>query len=1340
MDPDRRKSGMKSNKVRWFLIGLIILAICSCFKDERIEPVFSFSSMADTLADFDSVVIVLQEAGGKPSQILFHGPVQFKSDLDEVAAPGYSGGEAIITLVGYSDGKVVYRIEKRFDGNETTTTQAQVLPGDTLRADTATLVLALGRTALLPVVSVVPEALADKSLIWSTSDAGTVAVEGGRFRGISTGEAFLDAVLRADPEARVRFRVRVVAIDRIPDSLGLVPDSLTLAVRSAPVSLQLKIVPSGADGRVVWSTSDSQVVTVTQGGRIAAMGPGHAVVKAVSVLDDSVAASAKVDVREPEKVASVELALERLEIFTDGAPESLMVAVKPALANPKMEWQVRNPSLASVADGRVRGLSEGETRLVVRSAEDTTKADSLVLVVLARVRIDSVVIAPSDTLKLFTGGPMKPLAAKVFPDTAAGRVLWSSPVPAIAWADTLGQVTPVSPGKALIIAVSRADGARSDSVVVWVRRDMPRLDVGRPDTTLRVGATLVFHPKAPQDFGAIASFTWDLDSDGAPDGSDTSLPPVSRTYPSAGSFPAVFRVKDTEGNDTSVTVTVKVVSGPAIQFIEPKANAYTNQAVVDVLWTVNDTLQPPSKARLEKEGPNVIRRGVTVNGTVHADSIVVYLDTQGPKAPVLSGSPWSNSLMPVWQWATGGGGGMGAYRCRLDNEDVTSAPEFQDTAYTPPSLLTEAPHTLYVQERDLAGNWSPSARLVLKIDTTRPKAPRVYAPVKSPTLDTRPAWTWAVGGTGMGLFRHRLDVRDLRDGATEGRDTAYRPEKGLTEGFHVLYVQERDSAGNWSDSSFASVAVDVTPPAAPAVSTAGPSLTNASRPGFTWVSGGKGGVGSFEVVFDTTQAGPLRINATAMIPAADLAEGLWTLFVREFDSAGNASAYGMATVRIDQTPPGAPVFKAIRSPLDTLNPTWVWASGTEGMGVFRGKVDDANLDTNTPALASPYAPVAPLADGTEHVLHIQERDSAGNWSATASQSVFLSKLGLVGGAEFTINSDPRFGVSMALGRGEEPYTLNVSVGGQVLELKRFRNGAWQSLPSPGKPANAKLILSDSTPIVAMCEGGMAVVKRLVNNTWSKVSVTGAYTPCMDFKPSLAIAGDGTMYVGYVQKKFIDGVYWYRPAVLKSTGNSLDTLPVALRKYPDSASAKTPMLAMAKDGSLYALNLDTLNTFTVTKWDAAGSSWLPLGDSSGLQLLRPFLTVSPDGNPVLAYRETQSTRIRAYTGTGWMFQSTPNHSYLPSEYALVYDKAGRPILAALKDFMPELDENRPAVPGGTEKWTVFGSPVPIGGSKVPRYNLVFGQSENGVLYYGYRQGTAGNAAAYTYLLYKTGLAP
>jgi hypothetical protein len=97
-----------------------------------------------------------------------------------------------------------------------------------------------------------------------------------------------------------------------------------------------------------------------------------------------------------------------------------------------------------------------------------------------------------------------------------------------------------------------------------------------------------------------------------------------------------------------------------------------------------------------------------------AGSYGIVIDLTLPDAPYVTGPTPTADTTPTWTWmSTGGGNGRFRYGHTLGTwieEDVTTQ------AYAPAVPLPEGTHTLYVQERDDAGNWSPPGEKAIVVD------------------------------------------------------------------------------------------------------------------------------------------------------------------------------------------------------------------------------------------------------------------------------------------------------------------------------------------------------------------------------------------------------------------------------------------------------------------------------------------------------------------------------------------------------------------------------------------------------------------------------------------------
>lgn len=100
-----------------------------------------------------------------------------------------------------------------------------------------------------------------------------------------------------------------------------------------------------------------------------------------------------------------------------------------------------------------------------------------------------------------------------------------------------------------------------------------------------------------------------------------------------------------------------------------------------------------------------------------SQTLTAVFDSTPPNAPTVTGTSPSATSTPTWTWiAAVTNGGNGIFRCKLDNDTFSDADlEQTDKAFTAPTALANGVHTLYVQERDAVGNWSPSASFAITV-------------------------------------------------------------------------------------------------------------------------------------------------------------------------------------------------------------------------------------------------------------------------------------------------------------------------------------------------------------------------------------------------------------------------------------------------------------------------------------------------------------------------------------------------------------------------------------------------------------------------------------------------
>ena len=194
-------------------------------------------------------------------------------------------------------------------------------------------------------------------------------------------------------------------------------------------------------------------------------------------------------------------------------------------------------------------------------------------------------------------------------------------------------------------------------------------------------------------------------------------------------------------------------------------------------------------------------------------------DGTAPSMPVVTGITPTPNKRPTWSWSGSGEAGS-VFRYKLGDSDFSSgATETAEDSYTPASDLAVTEWRLYVQERDAAGNWSPTGSFAIVIDTTSPDAPNFLNGVEDEYSNSqKPTWSWEQGVVnGNGTFRYKLDDADLEDGATVTTDTSFTPAANLTEGAHTLYIDECSAAGTWGGDASFTITVDISAPPEPVI-------------------------------------------------------------------------------------------------------------------------------------------------------------------------------------------------------------------------------------------------------------------------------------------------------------------------------------------------------------------------------------------------------------------------------------------------------------------------------------------------------------------------------------------
>ena len=215
--------------------------------------------------------------------------------------------------------------------------------------------------------------------------------------------------------------------------------------------------PENASNRsVVWSSSNPSVATVNEGGDVYAVSVGETEITATAV-DGGIKGTCKISVRIP--VDWVDVTNHRSEFFV-GETYTYETKIYPENATDKtLVWNSSNPNVATVNNGVVRAISEGETEISY-SANNGTTGNGWMVSVRRYVPVTSVTI--ENVPGIIRVGEWAYLNANVQPEDAINKdVVWSSSNPAVATVNEHGHVYAVSLGETEITATAADNGIKS---------------------------------------------------------------------------------------------------------------------------------------------------------------------------------------------------------------------------------------------------------------------------------------------------------------------------------------------------------------------------------------------------------------------------------------------------------------------------------------------------------------------------------------------------------------------------------------------------------------------------------------------------------------------------------------------------------------------------------------------------------------------------------------------------------------------------------------------------------------------------------------------------------------
>ena len=408
---------------------------------------------------------------------------------DGIVTP-VSGGTTTITAMA-NDGS----------GVKASCTVTVTVPVSSITLSSNTLSLFVGKTSQLT-ASVSPSTATNKSVTWSTSNSSiaTVSAEG-VVKAVGEGKAAITATAKDGSGIKASCTVTVT----VPVStISLSSNSLALFVGKSS-QLTATVSPTTATNQsLTWSTSNTNIATVSADGIVKAVGEGKAIITATAKDGSGIKATCDVTVTVP--VSTITLSATTLSLFVNKTSQ-LTATVSPSTATDKsVTWSTSNSNVATVStDGTVKAISKG-TATITATAKDGSGIKATCEVTVT-VPVSTITLSAS-SLSLFVNKTSR-LTATVSPTTATDKsVTWSSSNSSVATVSADGVVKAVGEGKATITATAKDGSGVKATCEVTVTVPVSSITLSSNSLSLDVGKTSQLTATVSPTTATDKSVTW----------------------------------------------------------------------------------------------------------------------------------------------------------------------------------------------------------------------------------------------------------------------------------------------------------------------------------------------------------------------------------------------------------------------------------------------------------------------------------------------------------------------------------------------------------------------------------------------------------------------------------------------------------------------------------------------------------------------------------------------------------------------------------------------------------------------------------------------------------------
>lgn len=460
------------------------------------------------------------------------------------------------------------------------------------------------------VAMVSPDNATVQEVAWTSSDETVVTIsEDGIVKAVGVGKATIAATAKDDSGIKATYEIEVAAPDNSVTGIALEVEEISL-VEGESQTLVVNVAPEDATNKVVeFTSSDENVATVDENGKITAVGVGEATITVSTTDGTKLSDTCKITVSEKIVIAS-SITFKSSEVMVKaGGTASLVATVRPIDArNKELTWTSSDEKIATVDQtGKVTGIKRGTVTITATSKDNTdVKAECKVTVSSDNIDISKIELSASTIdLKVDDKAQIK---VTVNPSNATNQTIsWTSSDEKVATVDENGNVTAVGVGTAKITATTTDGTEISQSLTVKVEPKTVAVSLVTMDKSslaLNIGQTGTLKATVNPSNATNQAINWTS--------SDTKVATVDRNgkVTAVGAGTAVIKAHSADNSKAvgSCTVTVTKDYKPVdVSYITHVQNQGW-QGKLDTIsgWASNGKIAGTSGMALRLEGIKIV--------------------------------------------------------------------------------------------------------------------------------------------------------------------------------------------------------------------------------------------------------------------------------------------------------------------------------------------------------------------------------------------------------------------------------------------------------------------------------------------------------------------------------------------------------------------------------------------------------------------------------------------------------------------------------------------------------------------------------------------------------------